>query len=189
MFFGHKLDEKYSIFIFKIYDSKMTLQELNQATPSVFQDNLFKCCGSKTWVEAMETMRPFSDKIDLLDKADTCWFKCKKKDWMEAFTHHPRIGDVESLREKFAATAAWASGEQGKVKEASEQVIQELKRLNDAYFDEFGFIFIVFATGKSAQEMLSILKERIENDLVEEIINAMMEQCKITKLRLEKLLS
>ena len=166
----------------------MTVEELNASTPSVFRENMVKCCGSIVWVDKMLAARPFQNLDDVFEMAKTKWSECKKADWMAAFLHHPRIGDVASLKEKFANTATWASGEQGRVKEASDAVLTELKQLNDAYFDKFGFIFIVFATGKSADEMLAILKERIENDSVDELVNAMREQEKITTIRLEKLL-
>lgn len=165
----------------------MTLEELNRASITLFEEKMSQCCGAQAWVQKMLAARPFSSREDLFAKADEAWFSCKKEDWLEAFTHHPRIGDVESLKKKFASTAAWASGEQGAVKQADESVLQELKANNDKYFDKFGFIFIVFATGKSAEEMLAILKERLENDPVEEILRATLEQQKITRLRLNKL--
>ena len=169
--------------------SVLTLDDINEMTPSVFSENFIKCCGSITWVNKMQAARPFSDRKDLHRKAFKLWFDCAKSDWLEAFAAHPRIGDVASLKQKFQNTAAWASGEQSSVEQATTAVLEDLKTLNDAYFAKFGFIFIVFATGKSAAEMLSILKTRIENDTVEEIINAMKEQAKITKVRLEKLLA
>ena len=165
-----------------------TLEEINNMTPSVLAEHLTKCCGSKFWVEKMMASRPFNDHSELLEKAEIAWFSCKKQDWLEAFTHHPRIGDVAGLKEKFASTATWASGEQGRVEEASHNTLEELKRYNDLYFNKFGFIFIIFATGKSADEMLNALKERYDNDMVEEMMNAVIEQNKITKIRLQKLL-
>ena len=166
----------------------LTVEELNKSTPSVFEGYISKCCSAKNWVEKMTAARPFSSRKDVFEKAENAWFACKKTDWLEAFTHHPKIGDVESLKKKFASTAAWASGEQSNVQAASAAVIEELKLYNDLYFNKFGFIFIVFATGKTAEEMLLILKTRYENDTTEEIVNAMLEQNKITKIRIEKLL-
>ena len=75
----------------------------------------------------MAALRPFNSRTDLFEKANSAWFSCKKKDWLEAFTHHPRIGDVTSLKEKFASTATWASGEQGRAQEASDKTLEELK--------------------------------------------------------------
>ena len=166
----------------------VSLAELNGMPTALFLEKTGKCCGAKAWVEKLLAARPFTSRDELFEKADEAWFSCKKVDWLEAFTHHPRIGDVESLKQKFAATAAWTSKEQGRVSETEVSVLEELKRYNDLYFEKFGFIFIVFATGKSAEEMLAILKTRYENDPVEEVLNAVLEQHKITQLRLEKLL-
>ena len=166
----------------------LTVEELNHLPFDTFETHISKCCSSKNWVNKMYAARPFLNHTDVFRKAESYWFLCKKADWLEAFTHHPRIGDVASLKQKFASTATWASGEQGKVQAASDTVLEELKKYNDLYINKFGFIFIVFATGKTAEEMLSLLKERYENDVVEEIINAMVEQNKITQIRLKKLI-
>jgi OHCU decarboxylase len=106
---------------------------------------------------------------------------------LAAFAAHPRIGDVDSLRTKFAHTKTWASGEQAGVDAASEDTLIRLADGNDAYFDRFGYIFIVCATGKSADQMLALLEARLPNDAVTELPIAAAEQRKITQLRLQKL--
>jgi 2-oxo-4-hydroxy-4-carboxy-5-ureidoimidazoline decarboxylase len=106
---------------------------------------------------------------------------------MEAFSHHTKIGDLKSLQEKFSATKEWASGEQQSVSAATDQVLIELKELNEAYENKFGYIFIICATGKSAEEMLSALKQRILNDGEDELKIAAEEQRKIMHLRINKL--
>ena len=120
--------------------------------------------------------------------ADTIWWDLGDGDWLEAFTHHPRIGaDVAKLRERFAATASWSEGEQAAVGQASEEVLQALAEANVAYEARYGYLFIVCATGKSAAEMLAILQERMDNPPANELRIAAGEQAKITHLRLEKL--
>lgn len=126
--------------------------------------------------------------VELLEDAEAQWYECSPDDWKEAFSHHPRIGDVESLTKKFASTAQWASGEQSGVNAASGKTIEELAEGNRLYEEKFGYIFIVCATGKSAEEMLSLLQARLPNVPTEEIEIAAEEQNKITKLRLQKLL-
>ena len=126
-------------------------------------------------------------KTDLLDAEDQ-WYECSEADWLDAFTHHPKIGDVESLKKKFASTANWASGEQSGVDKASEEIIKALAEANRLYEEKFGYIFIVCATGRSAEEMLGLLHARLLHDPETEIEIAADEQNKITKLRLEKLL-
>ena len=166
----------------------MTLHEFNILPKGKLIEELKKCCGSTAWVQRMLPFIPADDMVELLEDAENEWWKCSQLDWKEAFMHHPKIGDVDSLREKFAPTADWASGEQSGVNKASEETILALEAGNKLYEEKFGFIFIVCATGKSAEEMLAILQQRLQHEPDEEIIIAADEQNKITKLRIEKLL-
>ena len=131
---------------------------------------------------------PFQKKEELFAAAEEIWFKLLPNDWLEAFAHHPKIGDVDSLRAKFASTRQWAEGEQAGVNAASEETLQALAEGNAQYESKFGYIFIVCAAGKIAEEMLAILQARMPNDHVTELQIAASEQSKITKIRLEKLL-
>ena len=133
--------------------------------------------------------KPFADIHDLLLKADKAWNLTNEKDWMEAFSHHPKIGDLKSLEQKFASTKALAGSEQASVQTASQKILEQLAEGNTLYEKKFGFIFIVCATGKSAEEMLGILNGRIRNDRPTELKIAVGEQQKIIKLRLQKLIS
>ncbi len=137
----------------------------------------------------MAASRPFPSEEDLFAQADRIWNSCSLSDLLEAFSHHPRIGgDLETLRKKYQSTAAWASQEQGGVVGASEEVLQELNQGNIEYEKKFGFVFLICATGKSAAEMLQALKARLPNTKDQEILNAKIEQGKITQIRLKKLL-
>ncbi len=166
----------------------MTLHELNILPQPLLREELLKCCGSSTWVKMMMAYFPADDLVELLEDAEEIWYACSKEDWKEAFTHHPKIGDVESLTKKFASTAEWASGEQSGVNIATKETIEALAEGNRLYEEKFGYIFIVCATGKSADEMLGLLQSRLSNSPNEEIQVAADEQNMITKLRLEKLL-
>ena len=167
----------------------MTLHELNTLPKEQLKQELFKCCGSANWVDNMLPFFPADDLVELLEDAEEQWFKCTEADFLEAFTHHPKIGDIDSLKKKFASTAQWATGEQSGAAVASDEIIQALSRGNKLYEEKFGFIFIVCATGKSAEEMLQLLQERLPNNRAEEILIAADEQNKITKLRIQKLLN
>lgn len=166
----------------------MTLHDLNILDKQQLSDALYKCCGSKTWVQKMMTLFPMDDLVELEEDAEEKWFECSEKDWLEAFSQHPEIGDAEALQKKFADTAAWADDEQAGTRAASKETLQALAEGNQEYKRKFGFIFIVCATGKSADEMLGMLHARLQNDAETEIKIAADEQSKITKLRLEKLL-
>jgi 2-oxo-4-hydroxy-4-carboxy-5-ureidoimidazoline decarboxylase len=112
----------------------------------------------------------------------------EKEDFLEAFSHHPKIGaSLDSLKEKFAPTKTWSTNEQKSVASASCDTIVALRDKNIAYEERYGFIFIVCATGKSAEGMLEILNSRMNHTCDEEIQIAAREQAKITRLRLEKL--
>jgi OHCU decarboxylase len=160
---------------------------LNQLSERDAEAALSDCCAARSWVAAMIRRRPFADDAAAKAAAADAAEGMAEADWLEAFAAHPMIGDVGSLRKKYAATKAIAAGEQAGASGASESTLAELARLNRAYRDKFGFIFIVFATGKTAEEMLAILKGRISNTRDEELCNAAGEQIKITQLRLEKL--
>jgi 2-oxo-4-hydroxy-4-carboxy-5-ureidoimidazoline decarboxylase len=148
-----------------------------------------RCCGARRWVQAMTAGRPYGDAAALRRASDAALALLTPDDWREAFSHHPRIGDREALRAKFAATRSWAAGEQAGVDAAGDDVLDALALANREYEDQFGYIFIVCASGKSALEMLRLLRERLRNDPQRELGVAAGEQAKITRLRLDKLLS
>jgi 2-oxo-4-hydroxy-4-carboxy-5-ureidoimidazoline decarboxylase len=166
----------------------MTLHELNMLSKPQLRQELLKCCGSSGWVEKVMSFFPVEDMVELLNDAEEQWYQCSPEDWKEAFSHHPKIGDIDSLKKKFASTANWAMGEQSGTSTASEETIRALAKANKEYEEKFGYIFIVCASGKSADEMLHILESRLPNDPRKEIGIAADEQNKITRLRLEKLL-
>lgn len=166
----------------------MDLVTFNACPEAEARENLSRCCGSARFVDAMLAKRPFKSKAEILSEAEITWEKLDEVDWREAFLHHPKIGDLNSLKAKFASTRDWASGEQQGTAGATEETLEALAQGNEAYEQKFGFIFIVCATGKSASEMLYLLKERLPNEPRSEIKIAMREQNKITLLRLEKLL-
>lgn len=167
-------------------DSKISLPELNALGADEARDFFLACCSSSGWATGMVASRPFASMDELRERAEALWFVLGEDDFLEAFAGHPRIGDIETLREKYAHTRELAAGEQSGAAGAGEEILAELKTGNDQYFEKFGFIFIVFATGKSAAEMLALLKERLPNDRARELENAAAEQNKITLLRLEK---
>ena len=160
----------------------MTLDELNKLSIMEARAAFELCCGARRWIDGMLMRKPYVDAKDLQTAGREIWGILNPEDWKEAFTHHPRIGDIKLLRAK------WASDEQSGAAGASEETIQALKKLNDEYYEKYGYIFIVCATGKSANEMLTLLKSRMANDADEEFKIAAAEHAKITALRLEKLI-
>lgn len=157
---------------------------IDTATPAAAETLLRRACGSTRWVERMLARRPFGSDATLLSAAREVWFSLGEADWLEAFAHHPKIGDRASLAARFPATHDLSVKEQSAAATANAHVLDELAAANDAYLARFGFIFIVYATGKSAGEMLALLRVRLPNDRATELRNAADEQAKITALRL-----
>lgn len=166
----------------------MTIQEYNNLILEDKVQALFKCCGSTKWAKALANNGTFESVSHLLQVSDSIWNTCDEDDYLEAFSHHPKIGDVKSLEKKFAATKEWAAGEQAAVSTATHAVIKNLAKENEVYEKKFGFIFIVCATGKSAEEMLNLLTLRLPNTAESELKIAAAEQNKITHIRINKLM-
>ncbi|MBL0046443.1 MAG: 2-oxo-4-hydroxy-4-carboxy-5-ureidoimidazoline decarboxylase [Flavobacteriales bacterium] len=167
----------------------MTLDALNRLSEADATVAFEQCCGAARWVERMVIDRPFESLPEMLEISDRIWEECDLDDYLEAFQGHPRIGDVESLANKYANTKAWAGGEQKGVEGADRGVLERLAKGNIDYEEKFGHIFIVCATGKSAAEMLALLEARMPNDPKTEVMVAAEEQNKITRIRLKKLLA
>ena len=162
-------------------------QRLDAASEADARTLLARCCGSTRWIEGMLSRRPFAGQDALLSAARDIWFTLDPSDWREAFSHHPKIGDRAALRARFAATRQLSEREQAGVEGASGKVLDALAEGNADYEHRFGFIFIVCATGKTAEEMLGLLRSRIGNDPGRELQIAAAEQSKITALRLAAL--
>ncbi len=164
------------------------LTHLNNLDVSALRETLSRCCGARRWVDAMVAARPFRSRDHLEGTAEQIWWHLGDGDWREAFTHHPQIGaDLASLQARFPNTAGWSAGEQAGVAEAHAAVLQALAEGNATYLDRFGHIFIVCASGLSAETMLERLRERLDNAPANELRIAAGEQAKITRLRMNRL--
>lgn len=167
----------------------MTLEHLNQLAEDDARQVFLRCCGSVNWADRMAGRRPYATPEVLFEAAEAEADALQREDWLEAFAAHPRIGDVGALRRKFSDTRAWTESEQAGTARASETILQALAEGNRTYEARYGYIFIVCATGKSAEEMLLLLQSRLNNDPATELQIAAGEQRQITRLRLEKLLT
>jgi allantoicase len=161
------------------------LARLNAMPADDARAALRRCCGSSRWAEAMAASRPFEDPAALLRIAERTWWSLDEAAHREAFAAHPRIGET---RTPAAGDPAWSAGEQRAAAGAADPVLAELAEANRAYFDRHGFLFIVCATGRSAEAMLADLRARLPGSLADELRTAAEEQIKITRLRLGKLL-
>jgi 2-oxo-4-hydroxy-4-carboxy-5-ureidoimidazoline decarboxylase len=162
----------------------MTLPAFNSMSADSALTRLLGCCHSRAWATRLLAKRPFKSVQAMTELASEVWFSVNEAAWLEAFAAHPKIGDLDVLRDKYAVTA---SLEQGQVQQASDSTLHGLADLNQLYERRFGFIFIVFATGKSAEAMLALLKQRLNNSRDLELETNALDQNKITLLRLKRL--
>ena len=159
----------------------MTLDELNRMPARSAADALKLCCGSRRWAEGVTACRPFLDVADLHRAADATANTLGREDWLEAFRGHPKIGEMKNI-------SGWSEKEQQGMTSTADDVRRRLVQLNREYQDRFGFIFIICAAGKSGEEMLAQLEERIQNRPEDEMRVASAEQVKIVHLRLNKMI-
>ena len=171
-----------------VVDKDPLIEFLNGLPVAEAQQAFERCCGARRWASGMVAARPYVSLTHLIGTATDIWWHLGDGDWLEAFQHHPQIGaDIEALREKFAKTASLSESEQRGVASASSETLEALAKANQLYLEQFGFIFIVCATGKGADEMLELLNGRLSNELEYELRVAAGEQMKITILRMKQL--
>ena len=166
----------------------MELTAINQASPAEAREFFGKCCTSNAWVSRMVARRPFQSTAVLRQIADESWTNLGEGDYLEAFQGHPKIGDINSLQSRYAASKSMAANEQSGVTEANRRLLELLDHGNRVYESRFGFIFIIFATGKTADQLIKSLYARLQNDRNTEVRIAAEEQRKIIHLRLDKML-
>lgn len=176
-FFGYALDTE---------AESTVLKRLNALDEKEARAVFHSCCGSSAWVDGMIARRQFASVRALFAAADTVWWSLGVKDFLEAFAAHPRIGQTKKAAPQSEKSAEWSRGEQRSVAQADAATLERLAKLNDEYYEKFGFTFIVFATGKSAPEMLELLEQRVRRGKADEVETAAVEQAKITRVRLEK---
>ena len=162
---------------------------LNSLPATEAAQELLQCCGSTRWARQMAESLPFASLEALIATANDIWWSSDQDDWLEAFRSHPRIGEKKTADPVSTQARQWSGQEQAGVATASQETVDALATLNRAYEQKFGFIFIICATGKTSDEMLAALHERLQHETADELPIAAAEQSKITELRLKKLLT
>ena len=161
-----------------------TLEEWNLLEPQAAVTAILPCNGSLAWAEGVVALRPLKGVDELLVASDKVWLGLSKKAWQHAFDSHPRIGE-QKAKAATEQSLAWSSGEQSAAK-LTDETQAALAVANVEYEQKFGRIFIVCASGKTAAEMLEILRGRLANDAETELHEAGEQQRLITQIRLRK---
>jgi 2-oxo-4-hydroxy-4-carboxy-5-ureidoimidazoline decarboxylase len=162
------------------------LAHWNATTLGAAATQILPCCGSQAWALKMAARRPFTDEASLAAASDETWCDLTESDWLEAFRSHPRIGESSEPSSSAERSVAWSVQEQKSAEHTDEAVKIALAEGNREYEQKFGRIFIVCATGKSAPEILNILRRRLQNDATTELQEAAEEQRQIMQIRLRK---
>ena len=168
---------------------ELELASLNSLSPSQAEAEFLKCCGSKNWARRLTSARPFASLNELIAEAERAWWSLDSEDWLEAFHSHPKIGEKKAAAPTAVKAQQWSEDEQSGLRDSTQQTLDALAQSNQTYEEKFGFIFIVCASGKSSEEMLILLRDRLRNNATEELRIAAGEQAKITELRLRKLIA
>jgi 2-oxo-4-hydroxy-4-carboxy-5-ureidoimidazoline decarboxylase len=147
------------------------------------------CCAASRWIEAMVNARPFATRTRLFGVADAAWEATGPDDWREAFAAHPRIGERADASRFGDQSSAWSGAEQGRAAEAPDEMRRELATLGREYERRFGTIYIVCANGRAGEDLLADLRSRLGNSAGQELEIAAREQHRITRVRLDKLIS
>jgi OHCU decarboxylase len=163
--------------------SGLTLDRFNELPEDKAVAELLAVCHSRRWAEAVAAGRPYPDVAALRRAADEVWTGLSPDDWLEALEAHPRIG------ESGGASADWSRQEQAGVGGAGDDLRERLARGNADYEARFGHVFLISAAGRSADEILAALDERLGNDPETELAVAAGEHRRITRLRIERLLA
>jgi OHCU decarboxylase len=164
----------------------IALDRWNALPPADAIRELLACCGAQRWARRVVDRRPFASLDALRAAADDIWWQLDQDDWLEAFGHHPRIGERAGTPAS-TRSAAWSGEEQSRVETAAPDVRERLRKGNAAYEERFGHIYIVCAANRSAEDLLAVLEQRLGNDPRTELRTAAEEQRKITHLRMERL--
>jgi 2-oxo-4-hydroxy-4-carboxy-5-ureidoimidazoline decarboxylase len=160
------------------------LGDWNQMDAANAAETILPCNGSHAWAESVVRMRPFASVKELFAASDHVWRGLPESDWQQAFDSHPRLGQSRA-KTATAQSLNWSTHEQSALN-AEDAVREALALGNREYEEKFGRIFLLCATGRSAREMLAILRERMQNDAATELHEAAEQQRLITQLRLRK---
>ncbi len=159
------------------------LDTVNAADGDRLRSSLRACCAAESWVESIVAGRPYCDENDLAETSDAATAALDDTGLAQALAGHPRIGERVGGHD-----GAWSRQEQSGVADAGDDVRAQLAAANVAYEERFGHVYLVCATGRSAEELLAVCRARLGNDPGAERGVVLEELAKINRLRLTKLL-
>jgi len=160
------------------------LENWNRLEQETATKVILPCNGSRAWAIGVVNEYPFDTPEQLFAVSDKVWRSLPESDWQQAFDSHPRIGE-HMAKAATQQSAEWSKAEQSGA-QLDDEMQQKLSAVNKEYEAKFGNIFLICATGKSANEVLASLQQRLKNDAATELQEAAEQQRRITLLRLRK---
>jgi len=160
-----------------------TVAGLNALPRPAAVDELLKVCHSPVWAGAVADARPFADLASVLQSAEGCWLALEPRDWRAALAGHPRIGEQGGRSPEFSRQ------EQAGLSDADTKIKAAIAEGNVEYEQRFGHVFLISAAGRTPAEILANLQSRLSNSADVELSVAAEEHRRITRLRLQQLLS
>ncbi|TPW16041.1 MAG: hypothetical protein FD129_794 [bacterium] len=162
---------------------------INTLPPVELEERLGRCCAAPGWVTAMAQARPFADRATLNRALEAALAALRPTDLLAALRRHPRLGESTAAAPSGRQEQGWSRAEQSCLAMAADPVKVQLARLNAEYEKKFGWIFLLCATGLSAEAVVSHLERRLAADPEAELAAAGVELAAITRLRLERLMT
>jgi len=157
------------------------LQEINALGHERGLELFSRCCVAKEYALAMVNAMPFASVVALESASDLATLSLTQAGLLEGFSGHPRIGDRK-------VHSAWSSAEQSGLDSAQDKVLTALHEANISYEKKFDHVFLICATGKTADFMLAQCLRRIENSPTIEIEEAREQLRLINLIRIHKIL-
>jgi 2-oxo-4-hydroxy-4-carboxy-5-ureidoimidazoline decarboxylase len=144
---------------------------------------LYGCLANRRWAQAVASGQPYRDAAGLFDSAANLMETLTDEEWLEAMKAHPRIG------ERGGDAPASSEREQSRAMQGSPETLAALAAENRQYEDRFGHVFLIAASGRTAEDILAELRRRMNNDPAAELQEAKRELRMIAQLRLATIVS
>ena len=161
----------------------------NELPAGEAQQALRECCAAPRWAEQMAAARPYSSAQDVIRQSGAIVAELTVTDLAEALGGHPRIGERLEARNGGRQAAGWSRQEQSRVDADDTKTMLALAEANRQYEQRFGHIYLVSAAGRTAPELLDVLRDRLQNEPEDEWQVVRSELQRINALRLQRLVA
>jgi 2-oxo-4-hydroxy-4-carboxy-5-ureidoimidazoline decarboxylase len=163
-----------------------SVEVFNSLPAARLEEDLLACCAAPAWGAAIAGKRPYRERLEIISAADAA---ARDLSWAQVrvgLSAHPRIGERSAGGSK---EASWSRREQSTAAHSADELTKAaLVDANRAYEERFGHVFLIFASGRTQEEILARARDRLANDEDTERAIVADELRKIALLRLERVL-